>query len=119
MKWITAILVLIVVGWYVTTKTTLLDRVVNKDITNAETVIPKAERAAARERSRVNQVQSVESAGADRTVSVTMTTDEERSIWGEPNSIDHDADQNEICKYESIGKKVVFRFGKVWVVEPL
>jgi hypothetical protein len=43
--WITALLVLIVAVWYVTTKTTLLDRVVNKDITNAETVIPKAERA--------------------------------------------------------------------------
>jgi hypothetical protein len=118
MKWITALLVLIVAVWYVATKTTLLDRVVNKDVTNAETVIPKAEKAATRERARVNQVQAVENAGADRTVSVTMSADEVRAIWGEPNSIDHDANQNEIWKYESIGKRVVFRDGKVWEVEP-
>lgn len=119
MKWITALLVLIVAVWYVTTKTTLLDRVINKDITNAETVIPKAERAATRERARVNQVQAVENAGNDRTVSVTMTPEEVRAIWGEPNSIDRDTNQNEIWKFESIGKKVVFRYGKVWEVDPL
>jgi len=119
MKWVTALLVLIAALWYVATKTSLLDRVVNKDVVGAEQVIPKAERAAARERSRVNQVQAVESAGAERTVSATMTPDEVRSIWGDPNSIDRDPNQNEIWRYESIGKKVVFRSGRVWSVEGL
>lgn len=119
MKWITALLVLIVAVWYVATKTKLLDRVVNKDVTNAEEVIPKAERAAARERARVNQVQSVESAAAEQTVSPTMTQDEVHSLWGDPNSIEKDANGNETWRYEAIGKKVVFRYGKVWIVEPL
>jgi len=46
MKWITALLVMIGVVWYVAKKTTLLDRTVEKDVTNAEELIPKAERAA-------------------------------------------------------------------------
>jgi hypothetical protein len=117
MKWITAMLVMIGVVWYVANKTTLLDRTVAKDVTNAEQVIPKAERAAARERSRVEQTQSVESAGADQTVSVTMTPDEVRSVWGEPTSIEKDTAGNEIWRYESIGKRVVFRDKKVWQVE--
>lgn len=119
MKWITALLVMIVAVWYVTKKTTLLDRFVSKDVTNADAVVPKAERAAERERARVNQVQSVESAAADQTVKVTMTRDEVHAIWGDPNSIDKDADGNETWRYEAIGKKVVFRYGKVWVVEDL
>jgi hypothetical protein len=119
MKWITVLLVLIVVVWYVATRTTLLDRVVNKDVMSTEAVIPKAERAAARERARVNQVQSVESAAADQTVSVTMTQDEVHSIWGDPNSKEKDANGTETWRYEAIGKKVVFRYGKVWTVDPL
>ena len=82
-------------------------------------MIPKAERAAERERARVNQVQSVESAAAGQTVSVTMSQDEVRSIWGEPSGTEKEANGNEIWQYESIGKKVVFRYGKVWVVEEL
>ena len=119
MRWITALLVMIGVVWYVANKTTLLDRAIEKNVTNTEQVIPKAERAAERERARVNQVQSVESAAAGQTVSVTMTQDEVRAIWGEPNSIDKDAAGTETWRYESIGKKVVFRYGKVWVVEDL
>lgn len=119
MKIVTAGLILIVAVWYVATKTKLLDRVVSKDVVGVEEAIPKAERAAARERARVNQVKSVESAAAGQTVSETMTRDEVRAIWGEPNAIDTDADGNEIWRYESIGKKVTFRDGKVWIVETL
>jgi hypothetical protein len=118
-KWITALLVMIAVVWYVANKTTLLDRTVEKNVTNAEEVIPKAERAAERERARVNQIQSVEGAAAGQTVSVTMSRDDVRSIWGEPNSIDKEKNGNENWRYESIGKKVVFRDGRVWVVEDL
>ena len=119
MKLFTAALILIVAVWYVATKTTLLNKFVSKDVTSAQEVIPKAERAASRERARVNQVQSVESAGAGQTVTATMTRDEVRSVWGEPNSIEHDAARNEIWHYESIGKKVTFRDGRVWLVEGL
>lgn len=119
MKWIVAMLVMIGVVWYVAKKTTFLDQVISKDATNAEAVMPKAERAAARERARVNQVQSVESAAAGETVSVTMSQDEVHSIWGEPDSIEKDRNGTETWRYESIGKKVVFRYGKVWTVDPL
>ncbi|HET7452310.1 MAG TPA: hypothetical protein VFL12_06185 [Thermoanaerobaculia bacterium] len=119
MKWITAMLVMIGVVWYVANRTSLLDRTVAKDVVNADQVIPKAERAAARERSRVEQTQSVESAGADQTVSVAMTPDEVRSVWGEPTSIEKDASENEIWRYEAIGKRVVFRKGKVWEIGDL
>ncbi len=119
MRWIVALLLMIGIVWYVAKKTTLLDRTVEKNVTNVDEVVPKAERAAERERARVNQVQSVESAAAGQTVSVTMTGDEVRSIWGEPNSIEKDAEGNETWRYEAIGKKVVFRYGKVWVVEDL
>lgn len=116
MKWIVALLVMIGVVWYVATKTTILDRTVAKDVTDTEKIVPKAERAAARERARVDQTQSVDSAGADQTVSVTMTQDEVRAIWGEPTSVEKDSAGNEIWRYEAIGKRVVFRYGKVWEV---
>jgi hypothetical protein len=119
MKLFTAALILVVAVWYVAKKTTLLDKVVNKDVTSVDEVMPKAERAAAREKARVNQVHSVESAAAGQTVTETMTQDEVRSIWGEPNSIERDAARNEIWRYESIGKKVTFRDAKVWSVEGL
>jgi hypothetical protein len=119
MKWLVAMLVMIGVVWFVAKKTSLLDQVVSKDATNAEAVMPKAERAAARERARVNQVQSVESAAAGETVSVTMSQDEVHSIWGEPDSIEKDRNGTETWRYESIGKKVVFRYGRVWSVDPL
>jgi hypothetical protein len=119
MKWITALLVMIGVVWYVAKKTTLLDRTVEKDVTNAEELIPKAERAAESERARVNQVQSVEGVAAGQSVSVTMTRDEVRSIWGDPNAIDKDSNGTENWRYDSIGKRVVFRDGRVWVVEDL
>jgi hypothetical protein len=119
MKMFTALLILVVGIWYLATKTSVFKKVVSKDILSAEEAIPKAERAASRERARVNQVHSVESAAAGQTVSESMTPDEVRSIWGEPNAIDHDDNQNEIWRYESIGKKVTFRHGKVWIVEGL
>jgi len=119
MKWITALLVMIGVVWYVAKKTTLLDRTVEKNVTNAEELIPKAERAAERERARVNEVQSVEGAAAGQGVSVTMSRDEVRSVWGEPNAIDKESNGNENWRYDSIGKNVVFRRGRVWVVEDL
>lgn len=119
MKWLVAMLVMIGVVWYVAKKTTFLDQVVSKDATNAEAVMPKAERAAARERARVNQVQSVESAAAGEAVKVTMTEDEVHSIWGDPDSVEKDAEGTVTWRYESIGKKVVFRYGRVWSVDPL
>ncbi len=119
MKWITALLVMVAVVWYAATKTTLLDRTVEKNLTNAEEVIPRAERAAERERARVNQVQSVEGVAAGQSVSTTMTGDEVRSIWGDPSSIDKDSNGTENWRYDSIGKRVVFREGRVWAVEDL
>ena len=117
MKLLTAALILIVAVWYVATRTKLFDRVVSRDVVGIEEAIPKAQRAAAREKARVNQVRSVESAAAGQTVSETMTTEEVRTIWGEPNSIERDENESEIWRYDSIGKKVTFRHGKVWVVE--
>ena len=117
MKLFTAALVVIVAVWYVSTKTKLLDRVVSKDVVAVEEAIPKAERAAAREKARVNQVRSVEGAASGQNVSETMTHEEVRAIWGDPNAIEQDENQNEIWRYESIGKKVTFRHGKVWLVE--
>lgn len=119
MKFFTALLILILGIWYLATKTTVFKKVVNKDMVSAEEAIPKAERAASRERARVNQVHSVESAAAGQTVSESMTTDEVRTTWGEPNAIERDGAGNEIWRYESIGKKVTFRYGKVWIVESL
>jgi hypothetical protein len=60
---------------------------------------------------------TVESAASGQTVSENMTREEVKAIWGDPTSVEHDALDNEIWRFEAISRKVTFRYGKVWNVE--
>ncbi|MGH9443302.1 MAG: hypothetical protein ACRD16_13625 [Thermoanaerobaculia bacterium] len=103
--------------WYLVARTNIFSKYVEQSFVDETRIIPRAERAAGRERARVNEVHTVESAAVGETVGENMTREEVKAIWGDPTSVDHDALGNEIWRYEAISKKVTFRYGKVWIVE--
>jgi len=117
MKKLTLVLVLLVGVWYLVERTNVFSRYVEQHFAEETRIMPKAEKAAGREKSRVNEVHTVESAAAGNAVVENMTREEVRDTWGDPTSVEHDALENEIWHYEAISKKVTFRHGKVWVVE--
>ena len=117
MKKLTLLLLVLIGIWYVIERTNLFSKYVEQNFADEAKIMPKAERAAGRERSRVNSMHTVESAASGETVSENMTREEVKAAWGEPTSVEHDALENEIWHYEAISKKVTFRHGKVWIVE--
>jgi hypothetical protein len=113
-----ALVLIVLVGiWYLINHTSLFSTYVEQHFAEETKIIPRAEKAAGREKARVNEVHTVESAAAEGTVSENMTKDEVRSVWGDPTSVGQDSLGNEIWIYEAISKKVTFRYGKVWQVE--
>ena len=117
MKKLTFILVLAAGLWYLVERTSLFSKYVEQHLADETKIIPRAEKNAGREKARVNEVHTVESAAAGTSVTENMTRDEVRAAWGDPTSVEHDAADNEIWHYEAISKKVTFRRGMVWTVE--
>lgn len=118
MKKFTLLLVVVVGAWYLITQKHIFDVYVEKNLADEAKIIPKAEKAADRERARVNAVHGVESLAGGDTVQEGMRPDEVRAIWADPTSIDRDAMQDEVWHYEALGKKVTFRKGRVWSIDP-
>lgn len=117
MKKLTLVLIVLVGVWYLVARTNVFSKYVEQNFVEETKVIPRAEKAAGREKARVNEIHTVESAAAGETVSDNMTTEEVKAVWGDPTSVEHDALDNEIWHFEAISKKVTFRYGKVWKVE--
>ncbi len=117
MKKLTFVLLVLVGIWYLVARTNVFSKYVEQNFVDETKVIPRAEKAAGREKARVNEMQTVESAASGQTVSENMTREEVKAIWGDPTSVEHDALDNEIWRFEAISKKVTFRYGKVWNVE--
>ena len=117
MKKLTLVLIVLVGIWYLIERTNVFSKYVEQNFAEETKIIPRAEKAAGREKARVNEMHTVESAGAGETVSENMTRDEVKAVWGDQTSVEHDALDNEIWDYEAISKKVTFRYGKVWKVE--
>ena len=117
MKKLTLLLVVLIGIWYLINRTNVFSKFVEQDLADETKIIPRAEKAAGREKARVNEVHTVESAASGASVSDNMTQDEVRAVWGDPTSVEHDSLENEIWHYEAISKKVTFRYGKVWKVE--
>lgn len=118
MKKLTLLLLVLVGIWYLIQRTDLFSKYVEHNLADEAKIMPRAEKAAGREKARVNEMHSVESAGAEAAVSENMTREEVKAVWGDPTSVEHDALDNEIWHYEAISKRVTFRYGKVWKVEP-
>ena len=117
MKKLTLVLIVLLGVWYLVERTSLFSRFVEQHFADETKVIPRAEKAAGREKARVNEVHTVESAASGESVGENMTKDEVRAAWGDPTSVEHDSLGNEIWRYEAISKKVTFRYEKVWNVE--
>jgi hypothetical protein len=117
MKKLTLLLLVLIGVWYLVARTNLFSKYVEQDLADETKIIPRAEKAAGREKARVNEVHTVESAASGASVSENMTREEVKAVWGDPTSVEHDALDNEIWNYEAISKKVTFRYGKVWKVE--
>jgi hypothetical protein len=117
MKKLTLLLLVLIGIWYLIERTSLFSKYVEQNFADETKIMPKAEKAAGREKARVNSMHTVESAAAGETVSENMTREEVKAVWGDPTSVEHDALENEIWHYESISKKVTFRHGRVWIVE--
>ena len=117
MKKLTLVLLVLIGVWYLVERTNLFSKYVEHNLADEAKIMPKAEKAAGREKARVNEMHTVESAAVGESVSDNMTREEVKAIWGDPTSVEHDALENEIWHYEAISKKVTFRYGKVWKVE--
>jgi hypothetical protein len=117
MKKLTLLLLALVGVWYLVERTNVFSKYVEQNFADESKIMPRAEKAAGREKARVNAMHSVESAASGQSVSENMTREEVKAVWGDPNSVEQDALDNEIWHYEAISKKVTFRYGKVWKVE--
>jgi hypothetical protein len=118
MKKILALLLLVGVGVFAWQHRGIFGRYVNKNIADETKTIGLAEKAARKEKARVTEGKAVESASNEESVRDGMTADEVRAQLGDPTSIEPNAGNGvETWHYEAIGKKVIFRNGKVWSVE--
>jgi len=117
MKKLTLLLLVVVGLWYLVERTNVFSRYVEQHFADEAKIMPRAEKAAGREKARVNEVHTVESAAGGDSVTENMTREEVKDAWGDPTSVERDALENEIWHYEAISKKVTFRHGKVWLVE--
>jgi hypothetical protein len=118
MKKFTLLVIVVGAAWYLITQKHIFDVYVEKNLAEEAKIIPRAERAAGRERARVNAVHGVESLASGENVQEGMRPDEVRQVWADPTSIDRDAMQDEVWHYEALGKKVTFRKGRVWSIDP-
>lgn len=114
------LLLLVALGWLAWRNRSVFDRYVTKDLAEETKTIGLAEKSARKEKARVTQTKAVDSATAGESVTSGMLPDEVRSLLGDPSSTEKDPSNNvETWTYEAVGKKVVFRNGRVWSVDPL
>ena len=118
MKKILVLLLLVALGALAWQHRGIFGRYVNKNFADETRTIGLAEKAARKEKARVTETKAVESASSEQSVRDGMSADEVRAQLGDPTSIEPDAGNGvETWHYEAVGKKVIFRSGKVWAVE--
>ncbi len=96
----------------------IFSRYVNRDLSEESKAIGLAEKSARKEKARVTQSKAIDAAATGETVQEGMTRDEVRGLLGDPSSTEQDpANATETWHYDVVGKKVLFRSGRVWSVE--
>ena len=118
MKKLVLLLLIAALGWLVWQKRGIFSPYVNKDLSEETKAIGLAEKSARKEKARVTQGKAVDAAATGQSVTEGMSRDEVRGLMGDPSSVDQDAaNAIETWHYDVLGKKVVFRSGRVWSVE--
>ncbi len=96
----------------------IFNRYVNKDLSEETRAIGLAEKSARKEKARVTQSKAIDAAATGESVTDGMSREEVRGLMGDPSSVEQDpANATETWHYDVVGKKVVFRNGRVWSVE--
>lgn len=93
------------------------NRYVNRDVASAPKGIEAAEKSANRAKTRVNQTRAVESGGVE-SIKDGMSRDEVKKLIGDPSSVESDG-RGEVWIYDTLGRKITFRNGFVFAIDPI
>lgn len=118
MKKLVLLLIIAALGWLAWQNRQIFHSYVNKDLSEETKAVGLAEKSAKKEKSRVTQGKAIDATAGGESVTEGMSREDVRGLLGDPTSVDQDTGNAiETWHYEILGKKVVFRSGRVWSFE--
>jgi hypothetical protein len=94
-------------------------RYIDREIPSASRprAIDYGQKSTRRTKTRVNQTRAIDSGGAEA-LRDGMSRNEVTQLLGDPSSIENDG-RGEVWIYDVVGKKIVFRNGLVFSIDPI
>ena len=89
----------------------------NRDVTSTPKGIEAAEKSANRAKTRVNQTRAVDSGGIE-SIKDGMSRDEVKQLLGDPSTTENDG-RGDVWIYDTLGRKIIFRNGLVFSIDPI
>jgi|SRR5450830_1440171 hypothetical protein len=93
------------------------NRYVNRDVVSAPKGVVAAEKSANRAKTRVNQTRAVDSGGIE-SIKDGMSQNDVKQLIGDPSSIENDG-RGDVWIYDTLGRKITFRNGLVFSIDPI